>query len=393
MLALIKDNIESFLVALVMSMNVLRFVLNVYDTNLLLYAIYVITAIILLFKYNIANVLRFSVKIRNIYYLNITILFFAFVTLPLTFSMDTISTLVKFIVSTMIAGLCLSIPIKKIKSVLFSIVFINLVYSVLLLLYPERSDAYMQGDVNYLNITLTIGCALTICLAYFLYTYIVKNSFFGMVFSLSLSFFYFLILIRFAARGVLLFPPIIVLFLTTLFFKYHKLKTTTFIIILVIALLFVFNYFMQNASDYVTGRFLRMFEDTEDESRVYVWKNSISVIFDRYWFVLGGGINAFRENFDFYPHNIFIQYFGELGLLGIFSLIYCVVYIVKEIKSLVLYISRRRQESMTFICCFAGLLYYFLTFNKSFSIYDACPLQIMFVLTISTIYQLKTNEN
>lgn len=176
------------------------------------------------------------------------------------------------------------------------------------------------------------------------------------------------------------------------FFKYHKLKTTIFIIILAIGLLFVFNYFMQNASDYVTGRFLRMFEDTEDESRVYVWKKSIGMIFDQYWFVLGGGINAFRENFDFYPHNIFIQYFGELGFLGIFSLIYCVVYVVKEIKSLVLYISRH-QESITFICCFAGLLYYFLTFNKSFSIYDACPLQIMFVLTISTVYQLKNNEN
>ena len=106
MLTLIKDNVESFLVALVMSMNILRFMLNIYDTNLLLYAIYVITAIVLLFKYNIGNVLRFSVKIRNIYYLNVAILFFAFVTLPLTFSMDTISTLVKFIVSPVISRLC-----------------------------------------------------------------------------------------------------------------------------------------------------------------------------------------------------------------------------------------------------------------------------------------------
>lgn len=56
---------------------------------------------------------------------------------------------------------------KKIKIVLYLIVFINLAYSVLLLLYPDRSDAYMQGDANYLNVTLTIGCALTICLAYF----------------------------------------------------------------------------------------------------------------------------------------------------------------------------------------------------------------------------------
>lgn len=219
-----------------------------------------------------------------------------------------------------------------------------------------------------------------------------KSGLLGMVISLSLSVFYFLILIRFAARGVLLFPPIIVLFLATLFFKYHKLKTTIFIVILAIGLLFVFNYFMQNASDYVTGRFLRMFEDAENESRVYIWEKSISVIFDRYWFIFGGGINAFRENFGFYPHNIFIQYFGELGFLGLFSLIYCVVYVVKEIKSLILYISRC-SESVTFICCFAGLLYYFFTFNKSFSIYDACPLQIMFVLTISTIYQLKNSEN
>lgn len=392
MLTLIKDNVESFLVALVMSMNVLKFALNIYDTNLLLYAIYVITAIVLLFKYNIRNVLKVNKKIRNIYYLNIAILFFAFVTLPLTFSMDVVATLVKFIVSTVIAGLCISIPIKKIRIILFSIVFINLAYSILLLLYPDRIDIYMQGDANYLNVTLTIGCALTICLAYFLYTCIIKNSLWGMAISLSLSVFYFLILITFTARGVLLFPPIIVLLLTTLFFKYHKFKTTIFIIILAIGLLFVFNYFMQNASDYVTGRFLRMFEDTEDESRVYIWEKSISVIFERYWFVLGGGINAFRENFGFYPHNMFIQYFGELGFLGIFSLIYCVVYVVKEIKSLILYISRC-PESITFICCLAGMLYYFLTFNKSFSIYDTCPLQIMFVLTISTIYQLKSNKN
>lgn len=123
MLTLIKDNVESFLVALVMSMNILRFMLNIYDTNLLLYAIYVITAIVLLFKYNIGNVLRFSVKIRNIYYLNVAILFFAFVTLPLTFSMDTISTLVKFIVSTVIAGLCISIPIKNQNCFIFNRIY------------------------------------------------------------------------------------------------------------------------------------------------------------------------------------------------------------------------------------------------------------------------------
>lgn len=82
---------------------------------------------------------------------------------------------------------------------------------------------------------------------------------------------------RFAARGVLLFPPVIVLFLTTLFSNIIN-SNYYFIIILAIGLLFVFNYFMQNASDYVTGRFLRMFEDTEDESRVYVWKKSIGMI-------------------------------------------------------------------------------------------------------------------
>ena len=54
---------------------------------------------------------------------------------PLHFPWIMISTLVKFIVSTVIAGLCISIPIKKIK-----IVFIfNRIYkfsiSVLLLLY------------------------------------------------------------------------------------------------------------------------------------------------------------------------------------------------------------------------------------------------------------------
>ena len=54
---------------------------------------------------------------------------------------------------------------------------------------------------------------------------------------------------------------------------------------------------MQNASDYVTGRFLRMFEDTEDESKSLCMEEIHRYDFDQYWFVLGGGINAFRENF------------------------------------------------------------------------------------------------
>lgn len=387
-----RVNIDCILVTLIFNMNVLRFLMNTYSTTASMYLVYLLAIIIMLnkYKHNIALTLSTHRNIKTIYVLHIIILIYALLTSVFAMSLEIVAILGKFLISTVIASLCLSMPIHKIKLILLLNYVINILYGFILFAFPERADTYLSGDANYLNLTLTLGFVLTMSLAELVCGFVLSTKLLRVLLFLPFSVFLFLVLINFNARGVLVFPPQIAVILTILLYKQNKIRSSIFLLVLGGLFAVAFLFFMNNASDYVTGRFLRIFEDTEDESRIGIWTKALEHIVDNCWFLIGGGINAFRENYDYYPHNIFLQYFGEYGLFGLSTMLYCIRIIYKKIKPVLS--SHENQNYDILIICLSGLLYYFFTFNKSFSIYDACPLQIIYILTLSILLQFNKKD-
>ena len=290
--------------------------------------------------------------------------------------------LFKFLVAILLAIICIGLTANKIKKIIQLYFAINIIYGILVLASPDKAYAYMGDSVNYLNMTLTLGFCLTLSLVGTVINFF-YNRYNNLLFSVCFSIFFFIVIMLFAARGVLLFPPLIAILIALLNRKTHNEKFIVFFIGLSICIGFAVQYFLNNASTYALAHMSNLFEKTEDESRLVVWSTAINAALDHLWIFWGGGINCIVKELGFYPHNIFLHILIDYGIIGCCGLIYITRVIFKRFLKF-----RKQQMSMNIkvieIMCFAGYLYYLLTFCKSFSMYDSCPLLILmsFCLTI-----------
>ena len=131
-------------------------------------------------------------------------------------------------------------PIEKIKRTLNSIIVINVVYALILILFPNIADKALGSGLNYLNATLPLGLALTMTLIKSLNAISKKGGRVIMsVLWIAISALYFVALVGFMARGVLLFPPIISL-LIFLFMKNGRRYVTWLLVPLFLGVLYLF---------------------------------------------------------------------------------------------------------------------------------------------------------
>lgn len=376
-------NIDVFLIVIIFSLNIIRFILNIYHTSSIIYLIYICCIYVLYRRYaqQVYKTIKLSVGVQNILIFSLWIILYAIVSLAWHSEIDSLLAIVKYLITSIVAILCIALPSRKLKSIVNYILIINILYGIIILMNPQRVHSYMSGDTNYLNITLTLGLSLSISLISAIF-YLFKFNLIKIVIYILLSFFYFLILIRFAARGVLIFPFIIALILIPLIGGKSYFKSFSILAVLAIIALVALSFYLSHANEYTTGRFLSMFSDTGEESRISIWKRSITSIYDKYWYILGGGVDALG-----YPHNMFIQYLGEYGIIGVSYIIYSMFFLWRLYKSVRYKILEK--DSILLYSIFSATLYYFLTFNKSFTIYDLGPLQIMYVLTLALLIQLK----
>lgn len=380
-------NLDTILLSLVINVNVLRFFLNIEETSLLLYTIYIICIGALYvfnrhrLKYRIHN--NTTIKSYCIFW-GLILLYFLVTCCISTYDYAVFG---KYSVAIVISVLCLSFDKAKIKNLFFIVIFINIIYTLSIITNIDRVYAYMSGSVNYLNMTLTLGLCLSLCLAsvVLIILHKMQNK---LVVSIILTVFFFIAILPFPARGVMLFPPFIAIVIALINGKKHK-KTLLSIFFGLAIFIFVGAYFfIQNASEYALIHMTNLFESTEEESRVGLWKTAIDAILDNFWIFLGAGLNGFKSTMDFYPHNIFFHFLADTGFVGCLGFSVFVYYIIAE------YIKKGRKIcsncSEEYHWCFIAFLYYLFTFCKSFSMYDACPLLIMMSLCLCFVVSNKT---
>lgn len=382
-----ENNIEVLFLALVICINCIRVVLSLGETTAILYGLYLLCLIFLIAKYknSFQRVLNTDGTVRKFMLFIILILIYASFSLLWIPSDAVFSIYLKFVLSFGISIWTVAMPIEKIKRTLNSIIVINVVYALILILFPNIADKALGSGLNYLNATLPLGLALTMTLIKSLNAISKKGGRVIMsVLWIAISALYFVALVGFMARGVLLFPPIISL-LIFLFMKNGRRYVTWLLVPLFLGVLYLFFiYYLENAHDYATSRMLNLLESTEEEDRWELWSKALSEIKNRLWFIVGGGIEAFRYDsaIHFYPHNIFIQIIGKYGLLGIIISAMTLWHVSKGfIQSRIL--ANQMHESDVFYCVTGAFAYYTLTFCKSFSLYDGLPLFIMIAFCLS----------
>lgn len=383
-------NLDAILISLVLNINVLRFFLGITDTNILLYMLY-LTCIVVLYCKNKKNIIRAyfrDVVFRyNIWFWIIFIVYSIVSCVLITYELGV---LFKFLVAIIIGVLCIGEDIEKKKVIFKYYIIVNIIYGIIILKNPSSAYSYIGENVNYLNMTLTLGLCFTLCLVQAVYNFFSsedKHLFLPII----LSVFFFAVMMLFSGRGVLLFPPIIALYIALFGIKRNGKyggKLIIFLIALAIVCMLAIQYFQQNASEFALIHMSRLFEDTGEESRFTVWHDSIAESIDRLWIFFGAGFNGFGSNIGYYPHNIFMQVLFDFGVFIFFGFVGVIYYVFKrffrEKKSI--------KSSKVFeiqLMCFASFLYYLLTFCKSFSMYDSCPLIIMIYLCLSNILKVK----
>lgn len=387
----LSKNIDVILLSLVICINCLRVILGLGETTLILYALYFLCALELFVLYGkkFSLLLKKDKTIKSIFVVILLMVLYATISLAWIPSNDVFSTYLKFLLSLCIGIIAVAMPIKKIKGVINYVIIINVVYAGALLINPGMADVAMGAGLNYLNATLPLGLALTMTLTKSLNSISNKGGLLWGIVWIILSGLFFVSLMRFAARGVLLFPPLIAVFVFLSMKKTHKIISWLLIPLFLGFLYLFYDYYMANASDYALNRMMNLMELSEEEDRWDLWSKSIGETVDRFWFIFGGGMEAFRYNsiIHYYPHNIFIQIIGEFGLLGIIITIMILWNVVGGFV-------RSRVEannvgvSDVLYCVIGAFAYYILTFSKSFSLYDGLPLFVIIAFCFSLYYHL-----
>lgn len=383
----IIQNIDAILISLILNINILRFFLNIEDTNIFLYFIYILS-IITVYRKNKANIyksLRSEYIICFYYQYWGIILILALITGMIVTSAYFL--FFKFLITVLIALACIGMPDFKIRFCFLSFYILNVLYGIIILTFPGRVTAYMSGSINYLNMTLTLGLCLTFSLVTMVQAFYEGKKIY-MLCALISSIFFFATTMPFSARGVLLFPPIITIYIAFLKRHRHKIKFVIFLSLLSGLIFFAFLYFMQNASEFALIHMTHLFENTEGESRVVVWSESIKSMIDNYWIFWGAGLNGFQSAIGFYPHNIFLHILSDFGLFALIGLCVIVFFVFNQFFKL-----KKLIHSHVYILSFVGFLYYLMTFCKSFSMYDSCPLLIMISFCFSFDKYLQKYKN
>lgn len=381
--------LDLILLSLVLNINVLRFFFNTEENNLLLYSLYIF-CIIFLYKNNKSNIINIYISDKSIrLYCGYWLCLLCYSLISSVLLVNGLFLFFKFLVSVIIALLCVGIKYSRIQAVIKYYILVNIIYSICIYINPQKVFSYMSGTVNYLNMTLTLGFCLSLFLVQGVNYYysdkgkLLLQSLVGIVI-------FFIVIMLFPARGVLIFPPMIVLYIAYKNRKRSIVKFWIFIVALTALIYFAFYYFMQHASEYALVHMTGLFENTEGESRITVWDTAINAIIDNYWMFIGAGFDGFNCLFGYYPHNIFLHILADFGFIPLIGFIIIIVYVFRNYNRICI-----KMISKTFISsfqlCFAGFLYYLLTFCKSFSMYDACPLLIMISLCFVSILTINNS--
>ncbi len=376
---------SGLLLALIISANVVRYLLNIYESNIMIYSFYILFIIINVLKKRIFD---FNVRRKDLPLIMISLLIMGYsLATGLYYGDNAIYSAFKLIISFLVAFYVIKMSQFEIKYSINSMFAICIIYSLMLLLNPNKRDEYLTSGGNYLNMSLPIGLVLTIFLTRAICSFFFKNSIRYKMTYICISIFLIYTVLIFPSRGAILFPFGVAALIVIVLGRKNFPRFIGMLFAGGIVIFAVSQYFLHTASGYNLQHMLKLFQDIRSEDRIIIWKEYIDYVITHRWFLIGGGANSSITKLGFYPHNLYLQFIGEFGILGItFSVLATGRIIREELITLseILKKSNFEDDSIVlFFDCASGLLYLFLTFMKSFSIYDACMLMIFCAFTLN----------
>ena len=381
----IFNNLDWILLTFIINMTVVRFFLRIYESNFLTILFSVAIFIIYISKYFADTAKKVTINKSGIVVLGLVI--YSMFSFPIN-GLSSISMFIKLLMGILLAIIAFSFDITKLNKCIDFTIIINLIYALFILVFHNYSFSYFSNtDTNYLTITITLALTLSILLGrlvnlfrqkvhykdYFIY-------FIEIILCLS-------VILLFPGRGNILFSLLVIFFIFSLISLFDYKYFFRYLPIILLLVSFGIYIYFTYASDYAIDRMLRLFESTKSESRIDIYKNYIDSIIDNKWYLWGGGTNSARTVFGFYPHNIYLQIVGEYGIIGIiFASFFTLLTFFTIIKVSYYTFARKRYNKYfeTLFCSIvSGTIYYWLTFNKSFSFYDSYPLMIFVAFLLS----------
>lgn len=395
----IKLDIECILLALIICVNCVRYMMGITESNLVIYGLYLCFIgcfLITNYKYISKTVPR---DLGIIIILSMIWTIYAVIT-GLMGNADTLLQAIKLLIMLTIAILIIWMPIEKILETMQWSLLVCTVYVVYILTNSDYINTYLSRGSNYLILSLPIGLILTVMMARIVCIFFFEFSLKKMWIYILLCVLYFMALIKFSGRGSIIFPFIVVIILVMMLSKKNWGKFFLGIVILVLVVYVAFQAFLENADPYTVDRMLRLFNQNQrgEEDRWFIWNQYIEYVIHNGWYIFGGGTGASVEQLGFYPHNFYLQMIGEFGILGILISVYITIFIVKrELNTCKLIIKMKHLSDKYLMLHFeiiAGLLYLFLSYMKSFTIYDAGSFFIFIAFTIKICsYFCKIEKN
>lgn len=384
----LHENIDVLLLALIICMNINRFYVGGASERIT-YPIYLLFIVITFFSNRELKGKIFIIRCSNPVLLIMSVAICCSSILgSILLGKESMQMTIKLIVSLVIAYGSSLFTTEKIKRAIVYIAIYNFIYSIILLLEPNKAVSIMRsGTMTYLNITMTLGLVLTICLCQVLMIiYGLKKDKKELFAYAFLSVFMLLVMSGFNSRGTIIIP--IIAFIVVLFLVAPQKPIKIFGVIIVATLLLTigYNIYIKNVSSYALNRMLRLFNDTDSEMRFDLWERYINEIIEHRWYIFGGGANVSRISLGYYPHNLYLQLIGEYGIIGLLFGVVGTVFIISKI--IVFWKTVKRSSAEEAFCnidvafvCISCLVYYYLTFMKSFSLFDAYPLFIFYAFT------------
>ncbi len=383
--------LEITLFALILNLNAIKIVARLNENSLVFGIFAAFAAVVLLNKIR-TDGLHFRFDSTLLLVLAVFVLT-AVISMVFT-GADGIVSLIKFLAGIAIAYLASQIRwINRMYGLKIGVVM-TLFYSLFLITrYSWVYATYTSGTTgrsNYLTVTLPVGLGLSLALVLLTMT---QTSLLEKIVYFAAVVAHIVALTQYPARGNFIFPIILTAIL--LIYKNRKkpkllFLSIVFIIVLAIGLYWIMTTF---GSSYLQYRLTKMFESQEQEQRVPLYGYYLGYIIDHLNFLLGQGFKnagdvlaqgGFHEH---YPHNFLLEIIGEMGVVGIALLSVAGYKIIKGEYNQVAYLheldieDRKKQEGW-FFAVNAGLLFYLMTFFKSYSIYDGYQLFIFMAFMI-----------
>lgn len=370
----ILNLIEIMLLTFILNMNIVRTITGI-DQSIVYYFIY-FAYIFTFFLYNFK--FKDQIKISNYSLIIVFIIIYSFILCITEFALEI---WFKFLISIIIGVRTFLLSKTQIIKVLKYTIIINTIFSFICIFgFNFIFSRIANNTENYLNVSLPIAFSCNVVSTVLLLGIATKEKKLYVLFFLVLI----LGLARFSARGNIIFILVNIVIISIINIFIRSKKSIRKVIISIMFCLFIIYIYINFASEYDVNRMNRIFTNINNEPRMILYTKYISYLrqSDLVSIVFGHGLHSSYNILGIYPHNMFLEILGELGIIGICSVL---IFMIKLCTNMLGEITKKignnnKKYILLGLSCFT---FYLMIFNKSYSIYDGYQLFICMAILLN----------